>query len=254
MRTTLIFGAHSSSRLLVAPVPCQLCHIDQSAAELPKPHPSDFFAPRSASMLHCTYLRVASTSPKIDRRPLLMLRFGAEAYGRRVTDKHSGINSSNDHRRGLRLLREPIGQHTPLLSEPDRPLPDPLGPRAPCSRSSVRGSFLVVPHGKEQAVLEGMFGLFCLATFLVHALTYGFQYIRRSVFRVGQVAASFLLKIVQLQIRRNLEPSLIFRDQQRSTAVRHVASTTIMFAAPPTTAQHNGLAVNTYHIPPGSLL
>ena len=41
VRTTLLFGANSSSRLLVASVPRQLCHVDYSAAELPKPHPSD---------------------------------------------------------------------------------------------------------------------------------------------------------------------------------------------------------------------
>ena len=70
-RTTLLFGAHSSSWLLVASVPRQLCRIDHAAAELPKPHPSDLFAPRSASMLHCTSPRAASTSPKIARRPVL---------------------------------------------------------------------------------------------------------------------------------------------------------------------------------------
>ena len=71
VRTTLLFGENSSSRLLVASVPRQLCHIDHSAADLPKPHPSDLFAPRSASMLHCTSPRAASTSPKIGRRPVL---------------------------------------------------------------------------------------------------------------------------------------------------------------------------------------
>ena len=115
VRTALLFGAHSSSRLLVASVPRQLV-IDHSAVELPETHASDLFAPRSGSMLHCTSPRVASTSPKIGRRPVLFLRFGAEAYARRVTDQHTGINPSNGHRRGLRLLREPIGQHTPLLS------------------------------------------------------------------------------------------------------------------------------------------
>ena len=67
--TTLLFGAHSSSQILVASVPRHLCLIDHSAAELPKPHPSDLFVPRSASVLHCTSLRVAS--PKIGRRPVL---------------------------------------------------------------------------------------------------------------------------------------------------------------------------------------
>ena len=37
VRTTLLFGAHSSPRLLVASVPRPLCHVDHSAAELPKP-------------------------------------------------------------------------------------------------------------------------------------------------------------------------------------------------------------------------
>ena len=40
VRTALFFGAHSLSRLLVASVPRQLCHLDHPAAELPKPHPS----------------------------------------------------------------------------------------------------------------------------------------------------------------------------------------------------------------------
>ena len=39
--------------------------MDHSAAELPNPDPSDLFAPRSASMLHCTSPRAANTSPKI---------------------------------------------------------------------------------------------------------------------------------------------------------------------------------------------
>ena len=175
-------------------------HIDHSAAELPKPQPSDLFAPRSASMLHCTSPRVASTSPKIGRRPVLFLRFGAEAYARCATDKHAEINPSNDHRRGLRLLREPIGQHTPLLLEPDRPLRDPLGPRTPCSRSSCRGSFLVVLPVKERAVLVECLGYFIWRFCAVHALSYRLQYICRSVLRIGQTAAPFLLKIVQLLI------------------------------------------------------
>ena len=103
VRTILLSGAHCSSRLLAASDPRQLCHMDHSAAglpkpnpsrahssafslisspsaghmdhsaaELPKPHPSDLFAPRSASMLHCTYPRAASTIPKIVRRPVLL--------------------------------------------------------------------------------------------------------------------------------------------------------------------------------------
>ena len=158
-RTTLLFGAHSSSRLLVASVFPRLCHIDHAAAELPRPQTSDLFALRLASMLHSTSPRAASTIPKIGRQPVLcFLRFAAEAYARRATDKHTGINPSKDHRRGLRLLREPIGLHTTLLSEPDRPSRDPLGLRAPCSRSSCRGSFLVVLPGKEHAVLVEYLG------------------------------------------------------------------------------------------------
>ena len=76
VRTTLLFGAHSSCRLLVASLPRQIV-MDHSAAELPKPHPSDLFTPRSASMLPSTSPRVASTSPKIGHRPVLLLRFGA---------------------------------------------------------------------------------------------------------------------------------------------------------------------------------
>ena len=165
VRMTLLFGAHSSSRLSVESVPRQLCHIDHSAAELPKPYPSDLFAPRSASMLHCTSPRATSTSPKIARQPVLFWRFGAEAYARRATDKHTGINPSKDQRRGLRVL-----------TEPGRPLRPPLGLRAPCSRSSCRGSFLVVLPGKEQAALVECLGLLVRRFFPVHALSYGFQY------------------------------------------------------------------------------
>ena len=149
-------------------------------------------------MLHSTSPRVASASPKIGRRPVLFFALGAEAYARRATDKHTGINPSNDHRRGLRLLREPIVQHTPLLSEPDRPSRDPLGLRAPCSRGSCRGSFFVILPGKEQAVLVECLGFLVWRIFPVDALSYGFQYIRRSVLRVAQTAAPFLLKMVQL--------------------------------------------------------
>ena len=129
LRSTLLASAFGPTS---SPTAGNIYH---SAAELPEPHPSDLLAPRSASMLHCTSPLVASTSPKNGRRPVLCFAFGAETYARRATDKHTGINPSNDHRRGLRLLREPIDHHTPLLSEPDRLSRDPLGLRAPCSRS-----------------------------------------------------------------------------------------------------------------------
>ena len=45
-----------------------------------------------------------------------------------------------------------------------------------------------------------MFELFRLAIFPVHALSYVFQYMRRSVLCVEQTAAPFLPKLVQLLI------------------------------------------------------
>ena len=120
VQTTLLFGAHCSSRPFVASVHRQLV-IHHSAVELPEPHPSDLFAPRSASMLRSTSPRIASTSRKIGHRLVLFLRFGALRhidYARHATDKHTGINPSNGLRRGLCLLREPMNQHTPLLSCP----------------------------------------------------------------------------------------------------------------------------------------
>ena len=57
--------------------------------------------------------------------------------------------------------------------------------------------FVVLP-GKEQAVLVECLGFFAWRIFSV--LSYGFQYIRRSVLRVGPTVAPFLLKIVQLLI------------------------------------------------------
>ena len=62
------------------------------------------------------------------------------------------------------------------------------------------GSFLVVLPRKEQVVLAECSGFFVWRIFPVHALSYGFQYIRRSVLRVGKTSAPFLLKIVQLLI------------------------------------------------------
>ena len=172
-------------------------NIDHSAAKLPKPHPAALFSPRSASILPSTSPRVASTSPKIGRRPVRFLRFGVLRHMHDAPrTSNTGTNPSNDHRRGIRLLREPIGQHTPLLSEPDRPSRDPLGLRAPCSRSSCWGSFLVVLAGKEQAVLVECLIFFVWLIFSVLALSYVFQYMRRSVLRIAQIAAPFLLKIV----------------------------------------------------------
>ena len=117
----------------------------------------------SALCQHIAQRISANCQHKPQKRPstsTFFLRFGALRYARRATDKHIGIDPSNDHRRGLRLLREPIDQHIPLLSEPDRPSRDPLGLRAPFSRSSCRGSFLVVLPGKEQAVLVECLGFF----------------------------------------------------------------------------------------------
>ena len=76
VRTTLLFGAHSSPWVLVASVHRQPV-IDHSAVELREPHPSDLFAPHAAKTLHSTSPRVASTSPKIGHRLVQFLRFGA---------------------------------------------------------------------------------------------------------------------------------------------------------------------------------
>ena len=159
VRTTLLFGAHSLSRILVALVHRRLV-IDHSAVELPKPHPSDLFAPHSASMLQPHLHKLPAQAPRSAIDLYVFLRFGALRHARRATDKHTGMNPSNDHQRGLRLLREPIDQHTPLLSEPHRPSRDPPGLQAPFSRSSCRRSFLVVLPGKEQGVLVECLGFF----------------------------------------------------------------------------------------------
>ena len=92
----------------------------------------------SALCQHVAQHISASCQRKPQDRPSTCTIFafrGSEAYARHTTDKHTGINPSNDHRRGLRLLRDLIGQQTRLLSEPDRPSRDPLGLRAPFSRS-----------------------------------------------------------------------------------------------------------------------
>ena len=121
----------------------------------------------------------ASCQHKPQDRPsictFLFALWGSEAYARHATDKHTGINPSNDLGRGLRLLREPIDQHTPLLSEPDRPSRDPLGLRAPCSRSSCRGPFLVILPGKEQAALVECLGFFVWRIFQYTRYRMGFS-------------------------------------------------------------------------------
>ena len=153
-------------------------------------------------MLHSTSPRAASTSSKIGRRPvLLFLRFGAEAYARRATDKLTGINPSKDHRRGLRLLREPIALHTTLLPEPDQPSRDPLGLRTPCSRSSCRGSFLVVLAGKEQAMLVECLG-FLVWRFFSSTRVIVWVSVHTSIrlSRRTNCCPPFLLKIIQLLI------------------------------------------------------
>ena len=94
MRTTLLFGSHSSSRFLVASVPRQLYPIDHSAAEQPKPHPSDLFATRSPSMLHCTSPRVASTNPKIGRRSVLFRASGLKHTGMHDAPRTSILEST----------------------------------------------------------------------------------------------------------------------------------------------------------------
>ena len=71
----LLFGAHSSSLPLVASVHRQLV-IDHSEVELPEPHRSHLIAPHSASMLHSTFPRVASTSSKIGHRLVLFRALG----------------------------------------------------------------------------------------------------------------------------------------------------------------------------------
>ena len=197
VRTTLLFGAHSASRLMVASVPRQLCHIDHSAAELPKPYPSDLFAPRSASMLQAHLREPPAQVP----RPLtctFVLLFRAEAYARRATDKHTRINPSKDHRRGLRLLREPIGLHTTLLSEPDRPSRNPLGLRAPCSRSLCRSPG---PPWEGTVGAHGMFEVSRLAIFFsTRVIVWVSVHTSIRLAHRTNCCALFLLKIVHLLI------------------------------------------------------
>ena len=182
----------------------------------------------------------------------VFLRFGVEAYARRATDKHTGVNPSKDHRWGLRLLREPIGLHTPLLTESDRPSRDPFGLRASCSRSTYRDSVLVVFPGKDQAVLVECLGFLSRLTIISSTrVIVWFQHTSTCLARRINCCAPFLLKIRYYFDATGTPP--------RSFAInivplRHVASTSIMFAALPITVQHIGLAVNTGHIPPDSLL
>ena len=153
VRTILLFGAHSSSQLLVASVHRQLVR-NHSAVELPE-NPYHTCLLRALPACCTAYVRdLPAQAPRSDIDLYFFFAlWGSEAYARHSTDKHTGSNRSKDLPRGLRLLRKPIDQHTPLLSEPDRPSRDPLGLRAPCSRSSCRGSLLVILPGNEQAVL-----------------------------------------------------------------------------------------------------
>ena len=205
----------------------------------------------SALCQHVTLHISASCQHKPQDRPstCIFLRFAAEAHARRATKKHTGINPSNDHRRGLRLLREPIGQHTPLKSEPGRPSRDPLGLRVPCSRSSCRRSFFAVLPGKEQAVLVECLGFFLWRIFQYTRYRMGFSTcVDRSC------ASDKLLCPISAEngTAANFDAA---RTPPRSSAInsvplRHVAPITTMF----TTVRHNGLVINTCHIPTDSLL
>ena len=157
VRTTLLFGAHSSSRLLVASVHRHLV-IDHSVVELPEPHPSDLSAPRSASMLRSTSPRVASTSPKIGHRHVLFLRFGALRHICTTRHGQAYWNQPFEWPSAGTSLAERA--HRPAYTFAVGARPPFAGPRAPCSRSSCRGSFLVILPGKEQAVLVKCFGFF----------------------------------------------------------------------------------------------
>ena len=224
--------------------------------ELPEPHPSDLFASRSARMLHSTSPRVASTNPKIGHRFVHFCVWGSEAYARHAMDKHTGINPSNDLRRGPRLLREPIDHHTPLLSEPDRPSRDPLGLQAPCSRSSCRGSFFVIYLGRNRRcswnVWAFSFSEFSSTRVIVWVSVHtSIRLLRRtnSCSLSAEIRTNYEFDAPRTPLR-----SFSINNVPLRTAVRRVASTTIIFAEVPTTVQHNGLAVNSCHISPGSLL
>ena len=157
VRTSLLFGAHSSSRLLVASVPRQLCYMDHSAAELSKPHPlrstllvsalGRISSPPAGRMDHsaaelsklhpsstqqacslrgqpaCFTLRLCELPAQAPKSPVdLYLFFARRGLGICTTRYEQAYwNQPLDQRHGLRLLREPIGLHIPLLTEPDRP-------------------------------------------------------------------------------------------------------------------------------------
>ena len=139
VRTTLLFGALSSSRLLVASVPPASC-VTWTTPQRNCPNPiHQEHSPRlgfgshqfPASWSHgplrsgtaqapthqtcslraqpacCTahFRELPAQAPRSPVDLCFFLRFKAEAYARRATDKHTGINSSKDQRRRLRLLR-----------------------------------------------------------------------------------------------------------------------------------------------------
>ena len=83
LRSTILSSAFGS---ISSPPMRQLQLMDHSAAELPKPHPSDLFALRLASMLHSTSPRPAGTSPNMSRRPALY--FSALRGGGVCTTRH----------------------------------------------------------------------------------------------------------------------------------------------------------------------
>ena len=130
-------------------------HMEHSSAELPKPPP--IRPVRSALSQHVALHTSASCLQKPQDRSstyTFFLCFGAEAYARRATDNHTGINPWRDQRRGLRLLVESIHRLAQTFADGARPtFAGPLEPRAPGSRSSCQGSLLVVLLVKEQVVL-----------------------------------------------------------------------------------------------------
>ena len=191
VRTTLLFGAHSSSRLLVASVPRQLVTWTTPQQNCPSPHPSDLFAPRSASTLHCASPRAANTSSKRSSVDLyFFLRLGAEAYAPRATDNHTGINLSRDQRRGPRVLREPkTDLRGTALDYGHRGLGAHIA--APSLWSSL---------GRNRRA-RGMFGLSRLAIFTsTRVIVWVAVHASIRLARRTNCCAPFLLKRVQLLI------------------------------------------------------